>query len=76
MKHLGEFTPVTAELNGFGWLCQQAVMNFHIYIYAFARCLYPTLLTLHSKETFVSVHLFPGNQTNALGVASAMLFEC
>lgn len=76
MKHFGEFTPVTAELNGFGWLYQQTVMTIHIYMYAFARCLYPMLLTLHSTETIVSVHLFPGNQTNALGAASSMLFEC
>ncbi len=45
----------------------------HIYIHAFSRCFYPKQLIVHSGYTFLSVCVFPGNQTHNLCAANTML---
>ncbi len=51
-----------------------SLQYLYIYIYAFSRRFYPKRLTVHSGYTFfLSVCVFPGNQTQNICAANAML---
>lgn len=84
VKHLGKFKPVTAEQNSFMsssgnlvgfthmYKCVNgAVMTFHIYIYAFARCLNPMLHYIQRRHLY---RPFPWNQTRAIGLLAPSIF--